>query len=157
MVKWPNLSRSKKSQNNSHTNFCLPTLINSHPCLTWSKKSQNNYNTNSCLPTLILAWWKIKRKFALSTILLLALPKHSNGTWISFFSLAHVDCDPFTIFAEVFTCGLYERCNSNANILNDFLPLQRNSTAGIFHTALEEFWITKGKESNNTGEFYVWL
>ena len=29
------------------------TLINSHRCLTRSKESQNNFHTNSCLPTLI--------------------------------------------------------------------------------------------------------
>lgn len=38
---------SKHGQNNPHTNPCLSTLINSHPCLTRSKESQNNSNTNS--------------------------------------------------------------------------------------------------------------
>ena len=59
----PCLTRSKESQNNSHTNACLPTLINFHPCLTRNKlsinfhpcltirsnQSQNNFYTNSCL------------------------------------------------------------------------------------------------------------
>ena len=47
----PCLTRSKESQNNSPTNQLLST--NFHHCLSRSKESQNNSHANSCLPTFI--------------------------------------------------------------------------------------------------------
>ena len=50
IVVWPG---ARSCQNNSRTNSCLPTFINSHRCLTRSKESQNNFHTNSCRSTFI--------------------------------------------------------------------------------------------------------
>ena len=54
----PCLTRSKEtSQNNSHTNSCLSTLINFHSSLIRSKESQNNSHTNSCLPLTFINFY----------------------------------------------------------------------------------------------------